>query len=155
MPGDNSGLDSVQLAEMPEVVEDYLDLELEQKWERLLSVRGEVTKALEEARRDKLIGNSLEAVVDLYAGKELYAFLEPMSDSLATLFIVSDVTLATLGSEPASARKIESMPELAVAVRPAGTGKCERCWMYHEGVGADAGHPTLCPRCAGVIRSSF
>ncbi len=155
MPGDKSGLVSVQLAEMPEVVEEYLDLELEQKWERLLSVRGEVTKALEEARRDKLIGNSLEAVVDLYAGKELYAFLEPMSDSLATLFIVSDVTLATLGSEPENARKIESMPELAVAVRPAGTGKCERCWMYHEGVGADAAHPTLCPRCAGVIKSNF
>lgn len=155
MPGDKSGLVSVQLAEMPEAIEDYLDVELEQKWERLLAVRGEVTKALEAARRDKLIGNSLEAVVDLYAGQELYAFLEPMSAGLATLFIVSEVALEPLGSEPASARKNESIPELAVAVRPAGAGKCERCWMYHEGVGADAGHPTLCPRCAGVIKSNF
>ncbi|NLI12863.1 MAG: isoleucine--tRNA ligase [Peptococcaceae bacterium] len=155
MPGDKGGLASVQLAEMPEAVEEYLDPELEQKWERLLAVRGEVTKALEAARRDKLIGNSLEAVVDIYAGPELYAFLQPISADLATLFIVSGVDLKALGSEPASARKIESIPELTVAVRPAGTGKCERCWMYHEGVGADAAHPTLCPRCAGVVRSNF
>lgn len=58
IPGDREGAISVQLTSMPEVVEEYLDEELDQKWERLLEVRGEVTRALETARRDKLIGNS-------------------------------------------------------------------------------------------------
>lgn len=152
MPGDKSGVVSVQLAEMPEVIEKYLDEELDQKWERLLAVRSEVTKALETARRDKVIGNSLEAAVELFAGRELYNFLEPMAGELATIFIVSDVTLARLGNEPENARRIESMPELAISVRTAGGNKCERCWMYHEGVGADIEHPTLCPRCSRVIK---
>ena len=74
IPGDREGAISVQLTSMPEVVEEYLDEELDQKWERLLEVRGEVTRALEAARRDKVIGNSLEAAVELYAGETCTTF---------------------------------------------------------------------------------
>jgi isoleucyl-tRNA synthetase len=152
MPGDRGGLVSVQLADMPEANEKYIDDELEQKWERLLAVRGEVTKVLEAARRDKVIGNSLEAAVDLFAGKDLYIFLENLMVDLANVFIVSQVTLAKLEYAPATAQGSDTMPELGILVRPAGGEKCERCWMYNEGVGADAEHQTLCPRCAAVIK---
>ncbi|WDT82572.1 MAG: hypothetical protein MPW14_15210 [Candidatus Manganitrophus sp.] len=40
---------------------------------------------------------------------------------------------------------------LAVQVQPARGTKCERCWIYREDVGTDAGYPTLCGRCAGVV----
>jgi len=152
IPGDREGAISVQLTSMPEVVEEYLDEELDQKWERLLEVRGEVTRALETARRDKLIGNSLEAAVELYAGEELYNFLKPMAKELATIFIVSGATLKPLEEAPAGVRESEHLPGLAVAVRTAGGSKCERCWMYHEGVGADSEHTALCPRCVSVIK---
>ena len=92
MPGGRAGLVSVQLAEMPEVMEEYIDVELEEKWERLLAVRGEVTRALESARRDKVIGNSLEAAVDLYLAKNCAASLN-LSRRPAVLFIVSEVKL--------------------------------------------------------------
>jgi len=153
VPGDKGGAVSVQLTDMPEVREECLDEELDQKWERLLAVRGEVTRALEAARRDKVIGNSLEAAVELYAGDDLYSFLEPMAGELATLFIVSRAALRRPGDAPEGLPRSESLPELAVLVKPARGQKCERCWMYLEGVGADADHPTICPRCLDVIKN--
>ena len=152
VPGDKGNLVSVQLTDMPEVNEAYLDAALEEKWEQLLSVRGEVTRVLEVARRDKSIGNSLEAAVNLYADKELLDFLTPELPELATLFIVSQVTLNSLDNAPAGVVKPDSLPELAIAVTKAAGEKCERCWMYHEGVGADKEHPTICPRCAAAIK---
>jgi len=117
-------------------------------------VRGEVTKILESARRDKVIGNSLEAAVNLFAGKDLYIFLGNLLGDLPNIFIVSGVTLANIEDAPTGAKANDTMPELVVSVSPAGGKKCERCWMYHEGVGADAEHQTLCPRCAAVIKGA-
>ena len=48
--------------------------------------------------------------------------------------------------------QLDECPGLAVGVRKAGGEKCERCWMYSEELGTDAGHPTLCPRCAAVMK---
>ncbi len=142
---------SVQLTDMPQVNEDYLDVELEAKWERLLAVRGEVTRALEAARREKVIGNSLEAAVVLYAREEMYDFLSRAQD-LPTIFIVSAVELKKwTGDLPEKAVVSETIPGLAVVVERAPGEKCERCWMYHPGVGRDQEHPTLCPRCVGVV----
>ncbi|RYD06362.1 hypothetical protein N752_05565 [Desulforamulus aquiferis] len=108
-------------------------------------------KALEVARQNKVIGNALEAKVDLYAGGEVEEFLKEMSSELATIFIVSGVELHPMSEAAAGASKSEEM-ELAVKVSPAGGEKCERCWMYHSEVGADSDHGSLCPRCADVVR---
>ncbi|NLJ77217.1 MAG: isoleucine--tRNA ligase [Peptococcaceae bacterium] len=152
MPGDKDGLVSVQLAEMPQVVDQYIDIELEEKWDRLLAVRSEVTKVLETARRDKVIGNSLQAAVELYLDRDLHDFLAPLAAELPVLFIVSAVRLASLDEAPTTARANENVPGLLIAVQPATGDKCERCWMYHDEVGADETHQTLCPRCAQVMK---
>lgn len=154
VPGDKEGTVSVQLAGMPEVNEAYLDDELDQKWERLLDIRGEVTKTLEAARRGKVIGNSLEALVNLFVEKELYDFLAPVASELPTLFIVSAVTLKPMSEATEDVERSETYPELAMSIQPAKGQKCERCWMYHEDVGADEVHPTICPRCAQVLKNS-
>ncbi|MCL5056793.1 MAG: isoleucine--tRNA ligase [Actinobacteria bacterium] len=142
---------SVQLSDMPEVRNEYIDPDLEKKWDRLLDLRAVVTRALEAARRDKIIGNSLEAVTELYASGDVYHFLETFGDELATLFIVSAVVLKK-GDPPAGSAADEEVPGFGVMVGRAPGSKCERCWNYHEGVGGDADHPTLCPRCAGVVK---
>jgi isoleucyl-tRNA synthetase len=41
---------------------------------------------------------------------------------------------------------------LAVQVRTAQGGKCERCWKVLSSVGSDSERPTLCSRCAAVVR---
>jgi len=129
---------SVQLAGMPEVHVEYRDAALEERWEKLLQVRGAVMPELERLRRDKVIGNSLEAAVDLWASGDLLALLESAKDQLPAWFIVSAVT-------------VRRGDDLRVEVKKAAGAKCERCWMYHSRVGEDAVHPTLCPKCRDAL----
>ncbi len=154
MPRPSGSPVSVQLAKMPEVREEYLNANLETKWDRILEFRGDVAKALELARQQKVIGHSLNAKVDIYPAQEQYDFLCEVKDQLAVIFIVSAVQLhkpSTLA--PAEAVQAEQHPGLRLLVTQAPGEKCERCWMYSEEVGQNEEHATLCPRCAGVVKT--
>lgn len=142
---------SVQLAYLPEVNESLFDEALERKWEAFISLRDDVLKALEEARKEKLIGNSLSASVHLYPNPETAKLLAGF-DRLDLLFIVSDVVVHEAGETvPAGAHTFK---EMSVAVAVAGGEKCERCWIVTPEVGHDEEHPTLCKRCADVLKES-
>ncbi len=134
----------VVLNDMPKVDASLRDEALEARWETLLSVRGDVAKALEEARNAKIIGSSLAADVTIYADGDVKAMLE--SADLTTIFITSGATLASLADAPADATEGET--GIKVSVKTAVGEKCERCWMISETVGKDGDHPTLCSRCA-------
>lgn len=151
MPKAKDMPESVQLAAWPEEKPQYLDVALEAKWDKLLALRGEITKALENARRAKTIGHSLDAAVALYADGEEYRQMLAVQDDLATFLIVSQAKLVEgVAKAPADAYKAEELA-LAVAVAPATGAKCERCWNYSDAVGEDAGHPAVCARCAAVV----
>jgi len=146
---------SIQLTDWPQVKEEYLDPELEGRWEVLLKVREEVSKALEQARADKLIGDSLEAEVEVYPNQEVEDLLAQYREQLAEIFIVSGADLLGAGEEaPADAFVSEEMEGLAIKVKQASGEKCERCWTYSLEVGEDEEHPTLCARCRTVIREA-
>ena len=132
---------NVVLNEMNQPFADYaLSQEDLAKWDKIIDVRTAVNGALESARNEKKIGKSLEAKVSLTVPAE-DAFLAEMDpDLLADLLIVSQVQVTVGG-------------ELSVAVAQAAGEKCERCWKHHIKVGSDTEHPTLCPRCAKVIRT--
>jgi isoleucyl-tRNA synthetase len=98
---------------------------------------------LEESRREKAIGSSLEAHVRIEADADHFKFLKPYEADLSSLFIVSSVTLAQSAGGPEPVR---------VTVTKSSAGKCERCWNYRDAVGKDAVHPTLCDRCLEAIR---
>lgn len=123
--------------------------EFEEKWDRLLSIRQDVSKALELARTEKLIGNSIGAKVTLYAKGELKSFIEGFNGQLATLFIVSGVDVKE-EEAPEKAYKGE-MEDFAVLVSLPDGDKCERCWVYSTTVGESREHPTLCSRCAEIM----
>ena len=55
--------ESVHLVTFPEERGEWLDERLGAEWERLLEVRGEVSRALEAARKAGKIGKSVDAVV--------------------------------------------------------------------------------------------
>jgi len=144
--------ESVQLTEWPADHPEYLDAELEAKWDKILLLRGEITKALENARRAKTIGHSLDAAVVLYADGEAYEQLKAVADELSTILIVSAVQVVSGADKaPADAYHAEGLP-LAVAVAPAVGDKCERCWIYSDSVAKDQEHPTLCKRCATALK---
>ena len=124
-----------------------------EKWALVEDLRDDVNVVLENARNEKKIGKALEAHVVLYPqGDEGKRAMEKLSafttDQLADLFIVSDVEIA----QGAGAAGVK-VPVIQAAVSEAKGEKCERCWKHHIKVGADKGHPTLCPRCAKVIRT--
>lgn len=144
---------SVQLAGWPAVEEKFLDEEMEKRWERLWEVRSVVSKALELARQNKVIGHSLGAKVELYPDRQWYGFLLSWGERLAEIFIVSQVELHLPGTPvPEDAYASEELSGLAVRTIPAGGRKCSRCWHYHEAVGQNSEYPELCPRCVSVVQ---
>ena len=114
-----------------------------EKWNRIMAIRDDVKKVLEQARTDKMIGSSLEAALTLYCNEELYGFLNaiPM-DEMADLFIVSQVRLEQ--GEGGAKGLVEG---LGVQAAHAAGNKCLRCWKYEASVGENG----LCPRCAKVL----
>jgi isoleucyl-tRNA synthetase len=141
--------DNVFLEKFPVDREAALDSELEAKWQQLLDVRSEITRALEIARQDKVIGHPLEAKVQVAVTGKLAEFLTDKWETLQMISIVSELSRAEKLDE--SVFKSEILPELQVSVVPAAGDKCERCWLRSETVGGDADHPQLCRRCTSVV----
>jgi len=148
---ESAAAQSVFLAAFPKTEEKYLDAGLEERWDRIFKVRGEVAKVLEALRKDKKIGHSLDASVTLYAGPELLEFLDNYKDNLAFIFIVSSVELAKESEAPAGAYQGQDVKGLRIAAGPATGKKCARCWMYLEEVGKVKDHPDICGRCAKAL----
>jgi isoleucyl-tRNA synthetase len=143
--------ESVHLERFPEVPLEWVDDGLKAEWDRLLEVRREVSKALEGARAQKLIGSGLEASVRIASAPEdIPALLAAKRDLLKTLFIVSRVELRGAASG-AVIYESQEIPGLVVVVDHAPGKKCERCWVWSERVGENAQHPALCERCVPVI----
>lgn len=145
--------ESIQLAYWPELPSYYKDDELAERWEVLLELKEEVNRVLEKARREKQIGNSLEAAVELYPDDNLYGHLKEYAPFLGNLLIVSECKLydpATLAR--GNTEKAQVLP-LSMRVNLAEGYKCERCWNYSSSVGYNDEHPTICSRCLGILNN--
>ena len=122
-----------------------LSPEEEARWELLLRVRADVNKALELARAEKLIGKPLDARLTVYVpeGKSLGVD----GEELAKLCIVSEARLESGAGEGVQGETV------TVHVEPSALPKCQRCWTRDPSVGTDEEHPTLCRRCAAVVKA--
>ncbi|KAF0676607.1 isoleucine--tRNA ligase [Profundibacterium mesophilum] len=139
---------SVHLADMPATPEDWRDDALAERMGRVRSVRRVVTGALEEKRRDKTIGASLEAAPVVYLADELArAVSDPAT--FADLCITSGITLST-NTAPEGAFTLEGVEGVAVVFDEADGAKCQRCWKILPDVGTHA-HPDVCGRCDAAL----
>jgi len=121
-------------------------------WDRLTRFREEVAVMLEDARREKRIGSSLEAAVVLGPSDALQRDREAvgaMGTGLADLLIVSE-TVEGGGGEADAWRDSQAYPGLRMAFRHARGRRCDRCWK----VTPEAEATGLCDRCRGVIREA-
>jgi len=116
------------------------------QWQQLVTVRSEVNRALEQARKDDVIGGSLQAEVTLYASDELTAVLELPKDELRFVLLTSAVELKPLSEAPADVRETE-LKGLKVSVERSDYEKCGRCWHHRSDVGQSEAHADLCGRC--------
>jgi isoleucyl-tRNA synthetase len=140
IPGERT--QSVHLEEFQDV-QRFLDRELMTEWDQLLVVRDQVNAALEQQRKDKVIGNSLSAHVTLTATGPVGELLERYREQLPMLFIVSDLDLRV--GAPGEAG------EVTVDVGRARGVKCERCWRYVPSVRTEPDWAGICDRCVEAL----
>ena len=119
-------------------------------WERLTKLREEASVILEEARREKVIGASLEGAIALTGlPAELAADRAATGTAgtgLADLFIVSE-TVEEASAAGDGWRESQAYPGLKLAFRKARGRRCDRCWK----VTPEAEAMGLCDRCRGVV----
>ena len=130
--------ESVHLTDFPvkNVIEDAA---LEAKWDKLLEVRDDVNKALEESRNEKVIGKSLEAAVEVYSNDAEVVELLNSVANLNQFFIVSKVAVKENDGV--------AYDLATVKVTKAEGHRCERCWNIVDEVNEEG----LCPRCASIL----
>jgi isoleucyl-tRNA synthetase len=141
-------VESVQLTGFDELVSGFKDDTLEKKWNEILAVRDEIAKALESARQAKMIGQSLEAFVEIYPDQKVYDILSGV-EQLDKVLIVSKVDVKAPGTQAPD--DAVSLQGLAVKVSVAPGEKCERCWVIGEHVEEHEGLGHLCPSCADTL----
>jgi isoleucyl-tRNA synthetase len=142
---------SVHLESYPAVPGNWRDDALVAKWERFQDIRELVQRPMEELRRSKEIGKSLDAALVLRPrSRSLAALLTENKDTLRDFFIVSKLDI-----DAGDALEDMDLPleeDLRIEVRKASGEKCARCWVINDEVGQNQDHTTLCRRCADVVR---
>ncbi len=146
MPSWSEKEESVHLAQFPRVSDKYFNAELGERWKTMIDAKSEIAKAVEQARKEKVIGHSLDARITIAAPEKMRALFAAHLEDMRSLLIVSQLQLFQEKdiAEPFKSAEIEG---LVVGVEKARGSKCERCWIYEESVGSDAKHPTVCARC--------
>ncbi|MEG0596449.1 MAG: isoleucine--tRNA ligase [Oscillospiraceae bacterium] len=126
-----------------------LDSDTQTRWNRLVSLRDGVNKALENARKNGVLKKNQDAEIVLHVSPEDAKFLENVD--LGTLCIVSKVTVIAGGTEGETAE--DCLVPCTIEVALSDAGKCVRCWNHNEHLGENKTHPDLCPRCAKVVET--
>jgi len=130
--------ESVHLETFPEPDPAFAADEASPVMDRLLALREELTKQLENARATKLIGKSLDAAVTATLGKEDMEMISGRLEETAEIFILSKLDIVAGDSA-------------AFTVQRSNDPRCERCWRHLPDVGTIDAHPQLCTRCAAAI----
>ncbi|HEU18579.1 MAG TPA: isoleucine--tRNA ligase [Deltaproteobacteria bacterium] len=142
--------ESIHMTLFPEVNPDYINKELGGKWQTLVTIKSEVSKAIELARQQKIIGHSLDCSITIFGPDTLRTLLTEYLYDLRALLIVSDVSVVPEDTidNPYVSPEFEG---LKIGVAKAQGKKCERCWHYSKTVGSSVEHSTICKRCLGNL----
>ena len=140
--------ESVLLNDMPSDNAAYaLGEDAKARWEKLISLRDAVNKALENARNAGVFKKAQDTEVTVSVSAEDAAFLEGVD--LASLCIVSKVTVTTDAVEGESTP--DALIPCTIAVKLSEAPKCPRCWNHCDSIGTEGHHAELCDRCAAVV----
>jgi isoleucyl-tRNA synthetase len=136
-------VDSVHLADMPKADESIDFQNDEQKWRKLMGLRDEVLRVLEDLRQEKKIASNQQACVTVCCNDEDAGVLNEFGlEQFAALCIVSEVKI------------VKTTEQTTIAAEKSSYNKCQRCWNYWPSVGANVEYPDLCERCVSVVAIS-
>ena len=136
LPGEK--MESVFLTEYPVAPTEWKNPKIAADFAQLLEARAASSKELEELRRQKIIGSSLDAAIVIQAPAPIAKTLVAYQPHLREFLMVSQF-------------KIAEGTELKVTAAKADGTKCERCWHYDVQTGKDARFPTFCPKCVEAL----
>ncbi len=119
-------------------------------WEEIMAVKVAVNREMENLRKEKVIGGSLQAEVILHADAALAGKLARLGDELRFVLITSQAAIAPL--EAAGPESVATeLPGLKLTIVKSSHTKCARCWHLRPDVGSHSAHPELCGRCIDNI----
>lgn len=121
---------------------DFFDEDLLEDYGRLLVFRKEVLRALEIARKEKLIGHPYEAKV--IVNSSLEGLLDKYIDYIPFFLTVSQFEL----DKNIEGIEGEQIKDLKIRVEKAKGKKCPRCWIFFE---ENYFEGEICKRCAKNI----
>ena len=119
-------------------------------WQHIQAIRDEVNKALEQTRKEGVIGSALAAQVTIYANEQVEALLQRLGDELRFVLITSKAKVLPLNGQ-INLKHFNEHLGIAIDVEAVLLDKCERCWHRSEDVGQDEHNPGLCLRCISNI----
>jgi len=128
---------SVHLELFPE--EQSPDQQILARFEALLSLRADVSQALEKAQREGVIAKPLEATVVVTTEDPLVLEVA-RTGGLAEIEEFLILSNLSISKGPGN-----------IVIGKTDSGKCERCWRHRDEVGSVADHPSLCGRCTGAV----
>ena len=126
--------DSVHFSEWSQVDANWFNLESVEHWFRLRELRRQVTEAIEPLRREKIVGSSLEADVQVPDLEAVLRDRQVDDGLLAELCITASTTAVANVTAP--------------VVTKTTNHKCGRCWRHLPEVVDDG---LLCARCESVV----
>ncbi len=141
--------ESVFLESFPETLPVPEEIAVREKFEKILKIREDISRALEIGRKNKVIGHSLDAVVSIETDGEKRSFIADNLNLLRDVLIVSRVEVVGKANE--GAIRGEENPDILISFSKSPAQKCERCWKYEETVGKYDDHPSICERCRNAI----
>lgn len=138
---------SVHTQTYHELPEQFRNEELFSRMEKVVNVKKDLLKVLEELRKEKLISSSLEAEVIIAPRDNATGeIMTSMGSDLTRLFQVASVEVVATPNDT-----MQEQDSSYINAEKSSGVKCVRCWNYTYDVGEDLGHPELCARCAAVI----
>jgi len=122
----------------------YSDRKLEEKWDRVLSIREPILKEIELMRTNKILGSSLEAKIILGFDSDNFDFYLENTALLKKTLIVSEIEIY----------KSDKF-ELDIKVEKTLFKKCERCWMHFDEQDFDSKDSDLCSKCSSQMKKNI
>ncbi len=135
--------------------------DLLEKWRNIFEFRKILLKKIEEIRLEKIIGNSLEARLEISLDKDCkeLELLPGNSGFWSQIAIVSQTVIKIENCEQNSAISDELLPDLLkgfkvkIVAKKASGEKCSRCWNWSENIKKISDDFEICDRCFGILET--
>lgn len=123
--------ESIVLEKFPTVNPMHFNESLVEKWNHIYEIKESMSKDIENARAEKLVGHSLDSDITIEAPEKEYKFIEENKEAIKLIAIISDLT-------------VKKADKYHVIVEKSSGTKCPRCWTYSKEMNEEG----ICLKCA-------